>query len=238
MLVRLDKFLADKGVGTRSEVKEILKKSRVSINETVCRDGAVKVDPVQDRILLDGRQITYEPYRYFMLNKPAGVITARTDSRCRTVMDLIREPRTDTLSPVGRLDKDTVGLLLITDDGPLNHYLLSPRKHVDKTYEVTCAKPFDDTMKQALEQGVCLGGKEYSAPASVTLLQENRIHLTIQEGKFHQVKRMLHAVNNEVIHLKRIRMGSLVLDEALAEGEYRKLTDAEIAALCQGLERS
>ncbi len=238
MLVRLDKFLADRGLGTRSEVREILKKSRVRINETVCRDGAVKIDPLQDRILLDDCQITYEAFRYYMLNKPAGVITATTDPHCQTVMDLIREPRSNTLSPVGRLDKDTVGLLLITDDGSLNHYLLSPRKHVDKTYEVTCAKPFDDTMKQALEQGVCLGGGEHAAPASVTLLSENRIHLTIQEGKFHQVKRMLHAVNNEVIHLKRIRMGSLVLDDTLAEGEYRKLTAAEIAALCQGLERS
>lgn len=238
MQIRLDKYIADQGIGTRSEAKIILKKRRVTVNDTVVTDGSVKVDPDHDLIACDGKFLTYSEFHYYMLNKPAGVITATEDRNDRTVMDLLIDvPNKQHLSPVGRLDKDTVGLLLITDDGDLNHHLLSPRHHVDKTYEVTCAQEFNDSMKHMLEDGVDIGNDEKAGPAIVEMISTNLIHLTIQEGKYHQVKRMLHAVGNEVVHLKRIQMGTLMLDSTLAEGEYRPLSKEEITELRKGLEK-
>lgn len=168
-----------------------------------------------------------------MLNKPQGVVSATEDKRDKTVLDLIVSKKRKDLFPVGRLDKDTEGLLLITNDGELAHNLLSPKKHVDKTYYVELAKPVTDTTLAALEQGVDIGEESLTLPAKTAALSADRksLQLTIREGKFHQVKRMFHAVENEVVFLKRLSMGSLSLDETLKPGEYRVLTEEEIARL-------
>ena len=163
-----------------------------------------------------------------MLNKPAGVVSATTDNHDKTVLDLLKDAPGKDLFPVGRLDKDTEGLLLITNDGVLSHNLLSPKKHVDKTYLVKTAETVTLDMIHALEQGVDIGEEKITLPAKVKLLEEKEIELTIMEGKFHQVKRMLKAVGNEVVYLKRLSMGSLILDEALKLGEYRILTEKEV----------
>lgn len=168
-----------------------------------------------------------------MLNKPGGVVSATEDKREKTVLDLIQEKKRKDLFPVGRLDKDTEGLLLITNDGPLAHELLSPKKHVDKTYFVKAGKPLSDEDVRMLETGVDIGEEKQTLPGKVSRLSPERTSfcLTIREGKFHQIKRMLQAVDNEVLYLKRLSMGSLVLDEGLDPGEYRPLTQEEIERL-------
>ena len=163
-----------------------------------------------------------------MLNKPAGVVSATTDNHDKTVLDLLKDAHGKDLFPVGRLDKDTEGLLLITNDGELSHNLLSPKKHVDKTYLVKTAESVTTEMVQALERGVDIGEEKLTLPAKVKVLEDKEIELTITEGKFHQVKRMLKAVDNEVVYLKRLSMGCLKLDETLKLGEYRELTEMEI----------
>lgn len=171
---------------------------------------------------------------YYLLHKPAGVVSATQDKRDRTVLDLLAGEGRSDLFPVGRLDKDTEGLLLITNDGPLAHALLSPGRHVDKEYECHLAHTFDAHQRELLEQGVDIGEKKKCRPAVVRILAEKKITLTITEGRFHQVKRMLHAVGNEVVYLKRIRMDRLQLEDSLEKGAYRRLTDEEVESLRGG----
>lgn len=230
-MVRLDKFLCDVGIGTRSEVKNYIKKGLVSLNGEVVRKPEIKVDADRDSVSYNGEKCTYVQYAYYMLNKPEGVISATRDRVSATVLDLLGNPGIKGLFPVGRLDKDTEGLLLITNDGMLSHELLSPKKHVDKVYYVSIKKKLQPEDIRRLETGVPIEEGCLSMPAKVEVLDEKEILLTIHEGKFHQVKKMLHAVDNEVLHLKRLSMGSLRLDESLAPGEFRPLTEDEVAAL-------
>jgi 16S rRNA pseudouridine516 synthase len=184
-----------------------------------------------DEICLDGRRIVYEAFVYYMLHKPAGVISASRDARERTVLDLIDEEKRKDLFPVGRLDRDTEGLLLITNDGELAHNLLSPKKHVDKTYLVTIKESLTKESISLLESGVDIGDEKPTMPAVVNILNDKQIYLTIHEGRFHQVKRMLKAVDNEVVALKRIKFGNLILDDSILPGEYRELTPQEVSSL-------
>ncbi|MBO5337912.1 MAG: rRNA pseudouridine synthase [Lachnospiraceae bacterium] len=228
--MRLDKFLCEMNVGTRSQVKDYIRKGMVTVNEQIVKKPEEKIEPSTDVIAFQGERIAYQQYYYYMLNKPAGVVSATKDNMDKTVLELIATKRND-IFPVGRLDKDTEGLLLLTNDGALAHNMLSPKKHVDKTYLVTIKKELNADEIAALEQGVDIGDDKLTAPAKVEILDEAHMYLTIHEGRFHQVKRMLKAVNNEVLGLKRIRFGALFLDERLAPGEYRELTSQEVDKL-------
>ncbi len=232
-MMRLDKYLAEMGVGTRQEVKKQIRQGKVTVNGIVVKAADTKIDENGDEVMVDGRNISYVSYEYYMLNKPVGVISATEDRKDTTVIDLIRDKKRKDLFPVGRLDKDTEGLLLITNDGDLAHRLLAPKKHVDKVYyaKIDSAVTEEDVKKFA--EGIDIGTdeKEMTRPAKLEIIksgEESEIRLTIHEGKFHQVKRMFHAVGKEVTYLKRERMGTLCLDENLKPGEYRLLTEEEI----------
>ena len=229
--LRLDKFLCEFGVGTRSEVKTFLKKGLVTVNDNVVKSPDVKINPDRDVIAYQGKILKYQEFYYYMLHKPAGVITATEDREQETVMGLLGEGYRKDLFPVGRLDKDTEGLLLITNDGELSHALLSPRKHVPKTYLVQVPESLNNSQIEALEQGVDIGDDKTTMPAKVEVEDEEHILLTIHEGRYHQVKRMLTAVGSQVIYLKRITFGPLTLDEKLEKGSYRALTEIEIEQL-------
>lgn len=236
-MIRLDKYLADMSIGTRQEVKKYIRQGRVKINEDIIKKPEYKIREDEDEVTFDGAPVAYETFEYYMLNKPAGVISATEDKRDKTVLDLIKEKKRKDLFPVGRLDKDTEGLLLITNDGALAHRMLSPKKHVDKCYyaEINGGVTEDDV--RVFKERINIGTQEepeWTMPAELKILEKgtvSRIRLTIREGKFHQVKRMFLAVGKEVVYLKRERMGALVLDEELAPGEYRKLTDSELKSI-------
>lgn len=230
-MIRLDKFLCEMEVGTRSQVKDMVKKGQISVDGEVIKKADYKFEETTAKVYVNGKEVSYQKYFYYMLNKPAGVVSATTDNHDKTVLDLLKDAPGKELFPVGRLDKDTEGLLLITNDGELSHNLLSPKKHVDKTYLVKTAEMVTQDMIQALEKGVDIGEEKLTLPAKVKQIDVREIELTITEGKFHQVKRMLKAVGNEVVYLKRLSMGSLKLDEELKLGEYRSLTESEIEAL-------
>lgn len=230
-MLRLDKYLCEMNIGSRSQVKMYIKQGLVKVNGQVVPKGEIKIDQWQDRVTFQGKELQYKKYVYFMLNKPAGVVSATQDNVCRTVTELLKDTGYEELFPVGRLDKDTEGLLLMTNDGALAHNLLSPKKHVEKTYYAELRKELRDTDAEKLEAGVDIGEEKNTLPAKVERLAPKTIHLTITEGKFHQVKRMLQAVDNEVLYLKRISMGSLTLDETLEKGGYRELTEEEIRQL-------
>lgn len=235
IMIRLDKFLADMGVGTRAEVKKYIRQGRVTVDEVVAKSPEMKVDTSVQTVCYDGAPIQYETYVYYMLNKPAGVISATRDANEKTVIDLIDDKKRKDLFPVGRLDKDTEGLLLITNNGELAHNLLSPKKHVDKVYYARIEGVVTEEDQKAFLEGVSIGEGEITRPAKLEILESDaisEIKLTIQEGKFHQVKRMFEAVGKKVIYLKRLSMGQLELDEQLALGEYRLLTQEEIELLC------
>ncbi|WP_081748963.1 pseudouridine synthase [Butyrivibrio sp. FCS014] len=237
--MRLDKFLGDQNIGTRKQIREYVKNGRCKVNGGVASKADIHINPETDVIAFDDIELTYSKFHYYMLNKPDGVVSSTKDGRTMTVIDILKDENVKDLSPCGRLDIDTEGLLLITDDGELIHRLLSPKKHVDKVYEVHIAKDLSERDISRLEEGIDIGDKrndgspDKTLPAKVLLMGEDEegnpvIHLTIREGRFHQVKRMLEAVGNEVVFLKRLSMGSLVLDEELEPGEYRPLTQEEI----------
>lgn len=233
--MRLDKFLSNAGVGSRSQVKILIKKGQVSVNDAKAQSGDDVIDENTDVVLCQGKRISLVKYRYFMLNKPAGVVSATEDNLDKTVLDCLSKEDARDLFPVGRLDKDTTGLMLLTNDGELSHNLLSPRKHVDKTYYVTCALEVTDEQLDLLRKGVDIGDDKITLPALARIgAQPNELYLTIREGRFHQVKRMLQAVGNKVMALKRLSMGSLKLDESLNPGEYRALTVEELKDLKNG----
>lgn len=229
--IRLDKYLADAGIGTRSQVKQYIRKKQVAVNGQLISSGDVKIMPETDIVTYQGEPVIYEAYTYYLLNKPAGYVSATTDTACQTVLDLIEESSSN-LFPVGRLDKDTEGLLLITNDGALAHQLLSPRRHVDKTYYAELNQDIPTDAIAVFQAGMDIGDEAPTLPARLEPLTSRSAYLTIQEGRFHQVKRMFHAIGCEVTYLKRIRMGTLLLDETLKPGCYRRLTTQELQDLC------
>ena len=238
-MVRLDKYLCDAGVGTRSYVRELIRKGKVTVEGELCKKPEERIP--EDRVLVvcNGREIVYEKYSYLMFYKPQGIVSATEDKKEETVLDYLKKawatkeerPFPRGLFPVGRLDKDTEGLLLLTNDGALAHDLLSPKKHVVKTYEVTPEKPLHGEEVLTLECGVDIGDEKATMPARVNVLADGRLHLSIMEGRYHQVKRMLGAVGNRVMHLKRLRMGTLYLDQDMVPGDYRRLTEGEVLSL-------
>lgn len=228
--MRLDKFLCDAGAGTRSEVKQLIRKGAAAVNGEVEKAADRKIEEY-DQVTLYGRALSYQKFRYYLLHKPSGVITATEDKKERTVMELLRGVNVRDLFPVGRLDKDTEGLLLITNDGELAHRLLSPGKHVDKTYFVRTKLPLSEEALKRLAEGIDIGDEKPTLPAVVKRLTDTEIELTIREGRFHQIKRMLTAVVNEVTYLKRLSMGTLKLPADLQAGEFRELTEEEIREL-------
>lgn len=233
---RLDKVLANLGVGSRKEVKAMVKKGLVMVDGTAARDSGMQVDPEKAVLEVDGKVLSYRKYIYLMMNKPDGVVSATFDNYDETVIDLLdEEHRVFEPFPVGRLDKDTVGLLLITNDGEMNHRLISPKWHVDKVYYAEIDKPVTEEDVSEFREGVVLddGYKCMSAKLEILSADEDgsRVHVTIQEGKFHQVKRMFKSVGKEVVYLKRLSFGPLSLDDELPEGEYRELREEEIELL-------
>ena len=235
IMIRLDKYLADMSIGTRTEVKKLIRQGKVAVDGLIVKNPDIKVDTGTQNVTYNGIAVTYETYEYYMLNKPAGVISATSDEKEKTVLDLIDKKKRKDLFPVGRLDKDTEGLLLITNDGELAHRLLSPKKHVDKLYYAKVEGTVGMEDIDAFAKGLDIGEGEYTKPAKLIVLKSDvisEIELSIQEGKFHQVKRMFEAVGKKVIYLKRLEMGTLKLDEGLALGEYRPLTQKEIEGLC------
>ena len=246
---RLDKYVAESAGITRKEAKTALSKGRVQVNGEVCKNGDRKVSAA-DEVVLDGKSLKAEEFLYLMLHKPAGVVSATEDGRDKTVLDLVREQSADSpeeagkfgyflgkkeLFPVGRLDKDTEGLLLLTDDGDLAHKLLSPKKHVDKVYFARLDGEVPADAVERFEEGIQVGQDYKALPAKLEVLSVaagvSEVHITLREGKFHQVKRMCHEIGCEVLYLKRVSMGNLWLDEHLAPGECRKLTEEEVALL-------
>lgn len=235
MRIRLDKYLADMGFGTRSVIKKEIQSGSVSVNGFPVRRPETKIETALDKITFHGNPVAYEKHVYYMLNKPAGVVSATSDRRDTTVVELIKDSRRKDLFPVGRLDKDTEGLLLITDDGELAHRLLSPKKHVDKVYFAKIRGQVTVEDIKIFAQGLDIGDEKPTLPAELVIHSTGEISeimLTIREGRFHQVKRMFQAVGKEVVYLKRLRMGNITLDEALTPGEYRRLTEEEVERLC------
>ena len=226
--MRLDKFLSLQGIGSRREVKELLKKGLILVNNQVEKRSEYKINPETDDVIFQGKRLSYEKHVYFVLNKPAGCVTATEDEKDKTVLDYITVERHRNLFPVGRLDKDTEGLLLITDDGELAHQLLSPKRHVDKVYLADLEKPVDIEDVDAFLKGLDIGEKALTLPAKLEPLPDNQAKVTLQEGKFHQVKRMFEVRNNKVQKLKRLSMGEICLEDSLLPGEFRPLTDKEL----------
>jgi len=227
---RLDKYLCDKNIGTRSQVKALIQKGQVTINDEVIKKPETKVSD-SDIVCCQGRVLSNEEFAYYMLHKPSGIITATEDKWQATVLDYFKEEPCKNLYPVGRLDKDTEGLLLITNDGELGHRLLSPKNHINKKYYVKMEHGISSDEIKQLEEGVDIGEKHLTLPAQIEVIDDLSVYITITEGKFHQVKRMFEAVNNKVMYLKRVSMGELALDNTLKKGEYRRLTGQEIEYL-------
>lgn len=228
--LRLDKLLADTGKWSRKDAKALLKQGRVRVDGEVEKSADRKVDPMAQSVTVDGARVGWAEFRYLMLHKPGGVLTATEDRHQKTVIDLLPAEYRD-LFPVGRLDKDTEGLLLLTDDGELAHRLLSPRHHVDKVYLAEIDGEVDATDVAAFADGLTLGDGTHCLPAGLESLGEGRCLVTLREGKFHQVKRMLALRGKPVVKLKRLSMGEVTLDEALLPGQFRLLTAEEVESL-------
>ncbi len=229
-MIRLDKYLCDMGIGTRSSVKKLIRKGNIKVNDMVVKSSDYKIKD-SDIVLLNDNQINYQKFYYYMLNKPAGYISATTDKKEKTVMDLLGEYNRKDLFPIGRLDKDTEGLLILSNDGELSHNLLSPKKHVSKTYLVSLEVPITDEDILNIEKGVDIGEDKLTLPTNIEKKNDTKLYISITEGKYHQVKRMFSAVGNKVVYLKRVAMGKLKLDDTLAPGELRPLSEQEINLL-------
>ena len=233
---RLDKILGNLGYGSRKEIKQAARKGVIEVNGAIVKDSGVQVDPEVDKIFVNGEEIFYRKYIYLMMNKPDGVISATFDNRDETVIDLLEvEHQVFEPFPIGRLDKDTVGLLLLTNDGDLNHRLISPKWKVDKVYYAKIDAKVTEKDIKKFKEGITLDDGYTCKEAILEIIkaedEESEIMLTIQEGKFHQVKRMFEALNKNVTYLKRMEFGTLKLDEDLEEGEYRELTEEEVEIL-------
>ena len=240
--MRLDKFLVACAVGSRTEVKNFLKSGRVTVNGKKEKSAKLQIDEETDEICFDGQKLDYEEFVYYMMNKPQGVISATEDPKHKTVLDLLDDyARAKEVFPVGRLDIDTHGLLLLTNDGKLAHALLSPKRHVDKTYLAQINGVMTDTDIETFAQGVPL--KDFTCqPAKLELVsvdkekEESLVRVTIAEGKFHQVKRMVAYCGKEVVDLQRLTMGTLTLDEDLKRGEWRRLSKEELEGLLESVQ--
>jgi 16S rRNA pseudouridine516 synthase len=228
---RIDKILSNMGYGTRKEVKELVKSGLVEVDGAIIKDSGLQVEAEVQEIKVGGKRLFYKEYIYIIMNKPQGVISATEDSREKTVIDLLPDEfKAFSPFPVGRLDKDTEGLLLLTNDGQLSHRLLSPKKHVPKTYFAKIMGRVTEADVEVFDRGVVLEDGYKTMPSQLTVLSRgnvSEIEVTIYEGKFHQVKRMFQSVGKEVIYLKRIKMGELVLDEMLQPGDFRELDSSE-----------
>jgi 16S rRNA pseudouridine516 synthase len=237
---RLDKILSNLGLGTRKEVKDLVKAGAVQIDGMIAKDSGLQVDPFLQKIKVNNKELLYREFIYIMMNKPQGVVSATEDNRDTTVVDLLGESlQAFEPAPVGRLDKDTEGLLLLTNDGQLAHKLLSPKKHVPKTYFAHIEGWVGSSDIEAFEKGVILDDGYETLPAQLKVLVQgevSQVEIVIYEGKFHQIKRMFQAVDKKVIYLKRIAMGKLQLDESLDLGEYRELLEEELKLLQEGKE--
>mgnify|MGYP002516042108 FL=1 len=238
--MRIDKFLANQDIGSRSQVKQYIKKGMISVNGIVCKSPEQKIDENADQISYNGKVIEYQSHHYYMLNKPAGCVSATNDNLHSTVLDLLKSSvSTKNLFPVGRLDIDTEGLLLITDDGELSHHLLSPSRHVSKTYFAHIDGLVTEEHIKAFKEGLDIGDNKPTKPGILIIKSTDpdsnasEILLTITEGRYHQVKRSFEALGMKVTYLKRLSMGRLTLDESLAPGEFRELTEDELQALIQ-----
>ena len=233
---RLDKILGNMGYGSRKEVKASCKKGLVVVNGEIIKDSAMKIDPETAVIEINGEMVNYRKYIYLLLNKPAGVVSATFDNYDETVIDLL-DPEYQVFEPfpVGRLDKDTEGFLLLTNDGELNHKLISPKNHVDKVYYAEINKPVDEKDIDAFRKGITIDDGYKCMPGNLEIMSStedgSEVLVTIQEGKFHQVKRMFESLDKSVVYLRRVKFGPMKLDENLEEGQYRELTKDEIEIL-------
>ncbi len=232
---RLDKVLSNLGYGSRKELKNIIKNGRVKVNGDQVFENDMKIDPNEARIEFDGTPVDYKKYIYIMMNKPKGLVSSTNDPKTRTVIDLLDDKfKAYKPFPVGRLDKDTEGLMFISNDGKLAHDLLSPKKRVNKTYYVHVDGYVEESHKEVFAKGLTLDDGYHTLPSQLEIVQSDtisRLYLTIQEGKFHQVKRMFASLGMEVIYLKRLSIGSLQLDDSLSLGQYRELTEEEVKNL-------
>lgn len=231
--MRIDKLLSDMGVATRKEAKDAARRGGVTVDGVPVKDLSRHIDPEHSRVAYLGRTVEYRPYTYIMLNKPEGYVSATEDARLPVVTELLGdEYRLIELFPVGRLDKDTTGLMLLTNDGKLAHTLLSPKHHVKKVYFFTAAEPLARGVEEHFLRGVTLRDG-YECKPAVIELNDDRIsgYITLTEGKYHQIKRMIASTGNRVTSLRRVRFADIALDPTLAPGEYRPLSDAEIASL-------
>ena len=229
-MIRLDKYLCDLNIGSRSEIKEYIRMKLISVNGVIASDPGMKIYE-DSAVTYRGEPLIYKKFRYYMLNKPKGVVSATQDNIDTTVLDLLKDINTRDMFPVGRLDKDTEGLLIITNDGEMSHRLLSPKNHVEKCYLVHLKHNITSDDIKTLCMGVDIGDDTITLPAKVEAIATDRIYLTITEGRYHQVKRMLEAVDNKVVFLKRVSFGPLELDPSLSPGEYRELDESEIIML-------
>lgn len=230
IMIRLDKYLCDLNIGSRSEIKEYIRKKLISVNGVIASDPGMRISE-DSAVTYRGEPLIYKKFRYYMLNKPKGVVSATQDNIDTTVLDLLKDINTRDMFPVGRLDKDTEGLLIITNDGEMSHRLLSPKNHVEKCYLVHLKHNITSDDIKTLCMGVDIGDDTITLPAKVEAIATDRIYLTITEGRYHQVKRMLEAVDNKVVFLKRVSFGPLELDPSLSPGEYRELDESEIIML-------
>ena len=229
---RLDKLISNSGYGTRKEIKQVLKDGLIRVDGSIVKDGSTHVDPISSVIEINGEVLKYREFMYVMMNKPEGVISATFDNKLKTVIDLLPDKlKNFDLFPIGRLDIDTVGLLILTNDGPITHEFLLPKKHVPKRYYAKVQGIVTEEDGTAFKNGVILEDGYKTLPAELFILNSgevSEIELVIFEGKFHQVKRMFEAVNKKVVFLKRIEMGPLLLDQSIEEGQCRELTEEEI----------
>lgn len=231
---RIDKIIASQGKYSRSEVKKLVKDGRVTLDGKVIKSSDVKADPDINDIAVDGKSIGYKKHLYIMLNKPQGIVSATEDTDHKTVIDLVpKELKRDGLFPAGRLDADTVGFVLITDDGDFAHRILSPKNHIMKTYHATLQRPVTQEDIEAFKNGIELKDGTLCLEAQVSPLDSDKpmAEIKICEGKYHQVKRMFAALGNKVVFLKRVKMGKLPLDESLEEGQCREITAEELGLI-------
>lgn len=226
--MRLDKFLSDMGIASRKELKDIIRAGRVTVDGAAVSQPEAKIDPEENAVALDGEALSYRRYRYYIMDKPAGVLTATEDKNQKTVLDLMTpEERRMGLFPVGRLDKDTSGLLLLTDDGVFAHRVISPRSEVEKIYYARVDGDVTEADVSAFAEGIVLRDGTHCLPAVLERTGEGRCLVTVMEGKYHQVRRMLASRGKPVLELRRLSVGALSLDGTLAPGEYRELAQSE-----------
>ena len=231
MIVRVDKILSELGFGSRQEIKKYVKAGKVRINDNIVKKPEEKLNSEKDKLYFEGKEVEVEEFETFILYKPAGYVCATKDNVHKTVMELIDSKRKNVV-PVGRLDLDTEGILILTNDGSLNHRLVSPSSHVDKTYYAVFEGKLDENAVEMTKNGLDIGEGEVSKPAKLEIISDNEILLTIHEGKFHQVKRMVKSLGGEVTYLKRVAFGGLRLDDLkLNKGESRKITEIEMEML-------